>query len=77
MMLYKNMKVKVRSPDGDTDYFDIVVSVLQGDISPIPTYHLPRLRTSINRMKYNGLKLAKERSRRYTAQLRMRTTQMP
>ena len=24
MMLYKNMKVKVSSPDGDTDYFDIV-----------------------------------------------------
>ena len=32
MMLYKNMKVKIRSPDGDTDYFDIVAGVLQGDI---------------------------------------------
>ena len=31
MMLYRNTKVKVRSPDGDTDYFDIVVVVLQGD----------------------------------------------
>ena len=31
MMLYKNMKVKVHSPDGDTDYFDIIVGVLQGD----------------------------------------------
>ena len=31
MMLYKNTKVKVRSPDGVTDYFDIVASVLQGD----------------------------------------------
>ena len=31
MMLYKNTKVKVRSPDGDTDYFDIVAGVLQGD----------------------------------------------
>ena len=30
MMLYKNTKVKVRSPDGDTD-FDIVAGVLQGD----------------------------------------------
>ena len=28
MMLYKNTKVKVRSPDGDTDYFDIVAVVL-------------------------------------------------
>ena len=31
MMLYKNMKVKVYSPDGDTAFFDIVASVLQGD----------------------------------------------
>ena len=28
MMLYKNTKVKVCSPDGDTDYFDIVAGVL-------------------------------------------------
>ena len=35
MMLSENTKVKVRSLDGD-DYFDI---------SPIPLYHLPRLRT--------------------------------
>ena len=31
MMLYKNMKVKVRSPDGDTDYFSIVAGMLQED----------------------------------------------
>ena len=31
MMLYKNTKVKVHSPDGDTVYFDIVAGVLQGD----------------------------------------------
>ena len=30
MMLYKNTKVNIRSPDGDTDYFDIVTGVLQG-----------------------------------------------
>ena len=35
MSLYRNTKVKVRSPDGDTDYFDIVAGVLQGDtLSP-------------------------------------------
>ena len=28
MMLYKNTKVKVCLPDGDTDYFDIVAGVL-------------------------------------------------
>ena len=30
-ILYRNAKVKVRSPDGDTEYFDIVARVLQGD----------------------------------------------
>ena len=29
MMLYKNMKVKVHSPDGDTDYFDVVTVLVQ------------------------------------------------
>ena len=33
MMLNRNSKVKVRSPDGDTDYFGIVAGVLQGDTS--------------------------------------------
>ena len=28
MILYKNTKVKVRSPDGDADNFDIVAGVL-------------------------------------------------
>lgn len=32
MMLYKKKKSLVRSPDGDTDLFDIEVGVLQGDI---------------------------------------------
>ena len=27
-ILYRNTKVKVRSPDGDTEYFDIVAGVL-------------------------------------------------
>ena len=31
MILYRNTKVKVRSPDGETDNFDIVAGVLQGD----------------------------------------------
>ena len=31
MILYRNTKVKVSSPDGDTEYFDIVAGVLQGD----------------------------------------------
>ena len=31
MISYINTKCKVRSPDGDTDYFDITAGVLQGD----------------------------------------------
>ena len=31
MMQYKNTKVKLRSSDEDTEYFDIVSGMLQGD----------------------------------------------
>ena len=67
MMLYKNTKVKVRSPDGDTNYFDIVAGVLQGDTLALYLFIICRdyvLRTSRDIMKDNGFKLAKERSRR-------------
>ena len=71
MILYKNTKVKVHSLDGDTDYFDIVAGVLQGDtLAPylfiICVDYV--LRISVDIMKDNGFKLAKERSRGYPAQ---------
>ena len=31
MMLYKNLKDMVLSPNGDTNFFNIVAGVLQGD----------------------------------------------
>ena len=67
-MLYRNTKAKVRSPDGDTDYFGIVAGVLQGDtltlyLFSIYLYYV--LRTSIDKIKENGFKLKKERSRMY------------
>ena len=31
MMLYRNTKVKVRSPDGNTEYFNIEAGILQED----------------------------------------------
>ena len=71
MMLYRNMKVKVRSLDGDTDYFDIVAGVLQGDtLAPYLFIICPDyvLRISIDKMKENGFKLTKERSRKYPTQ---------
>ena len=70
MMLYGNTKVKVRSPDGDKDYFDIVVGVLQGDtLAPylFITCLDYVLRTSSDKIKENGFKLTKESSRSYPA----------
>ena len=32
MIFYRNSKVKVGSPDGDTEYFDIVAGVMQGNM---------------------------------------------
>ena len=71
MKLYRNRKVKVRSPHGDTDYFDIVAVVLQGDILTPYLFIICldyELRTSSDKIKDNGFKLTKERSRRYLAQ---------
>ena len=67
-ILYKNTKVKVRSPDGDTEYFDIVAGVLQGDtLAPylFIIYLDYMLRTSIYKIRENGFELTKKRSRRY------------
>ena len=71
MMLYRNTKVKVCSPDGDTDYFNIVPSVLQRDTLALYLFIICLdyvLRISIDKIKENGFKLTKERSRRYPAQ---------
>ena len=56
----------------ETDYFDIVAGVLQRDILAPYQFIICLdyvLRTSFDIMKDNGYKLAKERSRRYHAQL--------
>ena len=71
MMLYRNTKVKVHSLDGDTDYFDIVAGVLQGDTLAPYLFIICldyMLRMSIDKLKENGFKLTKERSRRCPAQ---------
>ena len=70
MILYRNTKVIVRSPDGDIDYFDIVAEVLQGD-SLAPYLFIICLdyvlRTSIDKIKENGFELTKKRGRRCPA----------
>ena len=55
----------------ETDDFDIVAGVLQGETLAPYLFIICldyMLRTSIDKMKDNGFKLSKERSRRYPAQ---------
>ena len=71
MMLYKNTKVKVCLLDGDTDFFDIVAGVLQGDtLAPYLLIICQDyvLRTLIDLMKENDFSLKKARSRRHPEQ---------
>ena len=62
-ILYRNTKVKVRSPDGNTDYFDIVAGVLQGG-TLAPYLFIICLdyvhRTSIDKIKENSFELTKK-----------------
>ena len=70
MILYKNTKVKVRSPDRDTEYFDIVAGVLQGDTLAPYLFIICLdyvLRALIDKIRENGFELTKKRSKRYPA----------
>ena len=62
--------MKVRLPDGDTEYFDIVAGVLQGD-TPAPYLFIISLdyvlRTWLDKIRENGFELTKKINRRYTA----------
>ena len=69
-ILYRNTKVKVRSLDGDTEYFDIVAGVPQADTVAPYLFIICLdyvLRTSIDKIRENGFELTKKRSRRYPA----------
>ena len=69
-IFYRNAKVKVRSPDGDTEYLDIVARVLQGDTLAPYLFIICQdcvLRTSIDKIRENGFEMTKKRSRRYPA----------
>ena len=69
-ILYRNTKMKVRSPDEDTEYFDIVSGVQQED-TPAPILFIICLdfvlRTSIDKIRENCFELTLKRSRRYPA----------
>ena len=70
----------MRSPDGDTEYFDIVAGVLQGNTLAPYLFIICLdyvLRTSIDNIRENGFVLTKKRSRSYPAkQLPTPTTPM-
>ena len=71
-ILYRNTKVKVRSPDGDREYFDIVAGVLQDDTLAPYLFIICLdyvLRTSIDKIRENGFELTKKRSRRHPAKI--------
>ena len=65
-ILYRSTKVKVRSPDGDTEYFDIVAWVLQGD-TLAPYFFIICLdyvlRTSIDKIRENGFELTEKKQK--------------
>ena len=66
MILNRNTKVKVRSPDGDTENFDIVAGILQGDILAPYLFIICLdyvLRTSIDKIKENGFELTKKKAK--------------
>ena len=66
-ILYKNTKVKLHSPDGDTEYIDIVAGVQEGDTLAPYLFNIYLdyvLRTLIDKIRENGFELTKKRSRR-------------
>ena len=71
MMLYKNTRSMVRSPDGDTPYFEITTGVLQGDtLAPflfiICLDYI--LKTSLDNNRELGFTLTERKSKRYPAE---------
>ena len=68
IILYGNVKVKVCSTDGDTDYFHIVAG--QGDTLAPYLFIICLdyvLRTLIDKIRENGFEMTKKRIRRYPA----------
>ena len=68
MMLYQDTCSMVRSPDGSTEFFDIITGVLQGDTLAPYIFIICLdyvLRRAIDENKELGLTLTKQKSRRY------------
>ena len=71
MMLYRNTRSIVRSPDGDSQFFDITAGVLQGDtLAPLLFIICLDyvLRKALDKNTQLGLTLVKRKSTRHPAQ---------
>ena len=80
MILYRNTKVKVRSPDGDTEYFDIVAGVLEEDTLAPYLFIICLdyvLGASIDKIRENGFELKKKRKPEGTPQKQLPTPTTP
>ena len=71
MIMYKNTQAFVRSPDGDTEFFDIIAGVLQGDtLAPfLFIIVLDYVLRNLDQNKNLGFTLRKQLSRRYPAEM--------
>ena len=70
MILYQDTCSMVRSPDGDTDFFDISAGVLQGDTLAPYIFIICLdyvLRKALDKNNELGFTLAKRKSKRYPA----------
>ena len=68
MILYRNIKVKVCSPDRHTEYFDVIAWGLQEDTLAPYLFIICLdyvLRTLIDKIRKNSFELTKKRSRKY------------
>ena len=71
MIMYKNTRAFVRSPDGDTEFFDSIAGVLQGDtLAPyLFIIVLDYVLRNLDQNKNLGFTLRKQLSRRYPAEM--------
>ena len=80
MILDINMKVKVHSSNGDTDYFETVAGVLQGVTLDAYLFIICldyAIRISIDKIKHNGFKLKKKKKTDDTPHKQLRTWSTP
>ena len=71
MIMYKNTQAFVRSPDGDTEFFDIIAGVQQGDtlVPYLFIIVLDYVLRNLDQNKNFGFTLRKQLGRRHPAEM--------